>query len=238
MKPKKRLGRIDRKKPRNEQAVAARLAWEKKTAERWDETSFRHGRDIERIGPYGSLLSPGETPPDDIRGEDVAVGLECALKATGDPIFADALAVLRDYRLADGKPRASYEAARNRAFGDPDLGYLVQMRWFIEHKSASVRAAADDVAAKFCPLGEAFEATTRRLRDAYAEWSKAGFPEETIRDDGDAGYFVLAKPLDGALIPNPFDGMKPLPEEGVVVRFTAFWRCRFEEGSISISRVK
>jgi hypothetical protein len=110
----------------------------------------------------------------DIRGQDVALGLEMAGQSTGDPRFHDALALWKSYGF-DHEFQRNVAREESKAFGDPDDGYLAQVDFF--HRQGqlengkrhrlSILEACEYVVAKFRVPGKTFEHAVERLRKAY-----------------------------------------------------------------------
>lgn len=77
---------------------------------------------------------------DVVSGQDIARALEYLRDLTGDPAFDDALRALRSYGLDHALQRQSADVSA-AVFGDPDEGYLAQMRYLVEHKRKGYLAA-------------------------------------------------------------------------------------------------
>jgi hypothetical protein len=278
-----RLGARQREKPRAGAAEELERVWGEKRDARLRELKHWFGKAVKDFDVYGRPLADGDVSESDVAGEDVALGLQRAVAATGDPVFADALAALKSYGLAGGKPKGSHTAARKAVFGDHDRGYLKHMKWLIdnnvkatrvvrrikerealskvkeedrttwsrEHRlddktaieiieaercqETSVREAAECVASEFFVPGKSFKTVVNALRERFSEWERSGFADDQNIEHGDVGYLVKVRPVEGCRV--LFPGRRgPLPAGGAVVQFTGYWRGRFADGSIEISR--
>jgi hypothetical protein len=232
---KTRRGPRPRPKPREDEAGQLRKAWETQKAARDAELQHRYGKRVDMFDAFGNALAEGEVAEKIIEGSDVALGLMQAFQTTGDPLFADALAALKSYGLAAGKPKASHKKVGLEAFGNVRQGYLNQMRWEIDNRGASERQAAERVCAKFFVTGGSFKTVVKDLSECFAAWSAIGFAVDLNHNHGDVGYLVKVRPVEGCLVSFPGRREK-IPPEGVTVRFNAYWRRRFADGSIEISR--
>lgn len=230
--------RMVRERPRDDEFQEMKSKWEKRKREHALNLESLYGKKIEGFDLYGAPLVKGGVSERDVPGEDVRLGLERAAAATGDPIFVDALAALKSYGLSGGKPRASYKAARSETRGDLFHGYLENMKWFIDHRRHSVRKAAEYAASHYFVNGDSFETVVSDLRERFAVWKKEGFPQKTsYADGGDLGYWVRVRPCPGRRVTMP-NTREAIPEEGVAVPFTQLWRRLFNDGAVSISRVR
>ncbi len=166
----------------------------------WDDIKKdQRRREIKEFNVYGSLPGNGDVQGRDVVGEDVKTGLARAFRATGDPIFADAIAALRSYGLDAAKPGKSHKSARRAVFGDETRGYLENMKYLIDQEKHSVKRAAQNVAAYYFVNGLSFETVVKDLEAQYSRWAKSSFPPQEINDVGDLGYSVWVRPKSKTL---------------------------------------
>jgi hypothetical protein len=202
--------------------------------ELWDIKKDQHKREIKEFNVYVRPPGNGDVQDLDVVGKDVKTWLARASRATGDPVFADAIAALRSYGLDAGKPGKSQKAARRAVFGDETRVYLENMKYLIDQEKHSVKRAAQNVAAYYFVNGRSFESVVKDLETQYSRWAKSSFPPQESHDVGDLGYSVWVRPKSKTRI--YFPGRRELvPAGGALVPFTAYWRRRFHDGSIEIS---
>jgi hypothetical protein len=196
----------------------------------WDKKKDQLRREF---NVYGRPPGNGDVQ-DRVAGEDVKTGLARAFRATGDPVFADAIAALRSYGLDAAKPGKSLKAAGRAVFGDETRGYLENMKYLIDQEKHSVKRAAQNVSAYYFVNGLSFETVVKDLETKYSRWAKSSFPPQEIHDVGDLGYSVWVRPKSKTRIYFPAR-RELVPADGALVPFTSYWRHRFHDGSIEIS---
>ena len=205
------------------------------------EKHQRFGRPIIGIDAYGKPLGYGEVSSEDVVWSDVAVGLQRAANATGDPAFTDALAALKAYGLDGGSPKRSYNKVRSAVFGDDDRGYLENMKHLLEYEArnySSITAAAEGIASSYFYDADSFDAAVQRLRKLYAAWQREGFPDQPLDwHQGDLGYAVVVRPVEHVRVPLPATRVTGFLEDGGrKVPYTNYWRHRFRDGDVWLSR--
>jgi hypothetical protein len=237
--PNMNRGRQSHKAPRRAERARHEQIWNAKKKCYQKELENKYGSGVKKIDIFENPLRKGDVVGPHIPWENVALGLEQALKATGDSAFSDAIEALKSYGFDKGVWKQKFETVRNLVFGEVGFAYLGHMKWLLDRgRSPSIRAAAEDVAANYFVNGCNFETVTHDLRSQYSAWKNAGFPLEpaaVATDLGDLGYQVHVRPRPGLTVPDGKGGH--LTEEGATVPYTRRWRFLYYEGSVEIYRV-
>ncbi|MDX7950496.1 hypothetical protein P7D22_04790 [Lichenihabitans sp. Uapishka_5] len=182
--------------------------------------------------PSGSSHRIEEKQDDRLRAPELIRALERMHTATGDPVFDDALRAMKAYGFDRHGLVRGAKVAQEAAYGPPDHGFLVQMRFNVERRGETIPEAAENIAAEFGAPGHSFDATTQRLEEGFREWRKANFAEPDPTPPGDLGYSLRVYPAEGDTL-ELFPGEK-ITRVGAVRPADSFWRRLFRDGSILI----
>ena len=140
------------------------------------------GAPVVDLDVYGNPDGSNFIASRDVTGEDVALGLERALEATGDPIFADALTCLKAYGLAEEAQNAPIKKQKMQSL-ELTSTLFRNIRSLIENwpkKYLSVRSAAEEVASSYFYKASNFETAVETLRKAYSAWQQNNFPPRQL----------------------------------------------------------
>lgn len=133
--------------------------------------------------------APSSNRDSKVQGIDVEAGLQRFFQATGDPAFKDAIAAMRSYGLSEGSPVRTYRAVQTAIWGEPQRGYLENMRWFIDRMKFSIKRAAEHVTEYYHAPGHSYEAVAKTLRGSSlnGSWQVSLQKKSRIEDMGSPG---------------------------------------------------
>jgi hypothetical protein len=135
-----------------------------------------------------------------VRGPELVIGLERALAATGDLVFADALRATRDYGL-DRDFERNAARIQTEMFGDPVAGHIAQIMFLLKRgklegdkrRRLSVREACELVVAETGFPGHSFETAVERLRKQCLARLRSASPPAPALDLEAAMTSLLAR---------------------------------------------
>jgi hypothetical protein len=203
-------------------------AWEIRNKDLREMHRAKYGDKFKGFDGIGQPIFAGENVDRVTRGPELVHALERAFFATNDPVFDDAIRALRAYGLDEG----DYKNAAKENWGDDDDGYLTQVRYLVQRRKMSMRAASEQVVSELGIFGPNFERTVDRIRHKFNDWKKDGYqPNKIDFLAGNLGYTIAVAAVEG------FDIgalMRPLPTQTEEQPATRWWRHRFRDGAVSV----